>query len=124
MHWFFTALKNGTNFHWRSPRREFWWFWAATAALFLLILGLEFALGLTRLRLSSLFAVAMLLPGFAVTVRRLHDTDRSGLWALLLLIPIIGWIAIAIMASTPGVPDENEFGPDPRRARPMPLLPR
>lgn len=124
MRWYFTALRNATNFHWRAHRREFWGFWGVSVGLFLLLLFLELFMGVAPLRLSGLFALLMLLPGLSVTVRRMHDMDRSGAWALLFLVPVIGWIVLAVMALRPGIHDENEYGPDPRRARPIPLMPR
>ncbi|WP_256872527.1 DUF805 domain-containing protein, partial [Enterobacter cloacae] len=45
---------------------------------------------------------------------RLHDTDRSAWWLLLLLIPIIGWLIILIFNCQSGTPGENRFGPDPK----------
>jgi uncharacterized membrane protein YhaH (DUF805 family) len=49
-----------------------------------------------------------------VLFRRLHDTDRSAWWLLLLLIPIIGWMVILIFNCQSGTPGENRFGADPK----------
>jgi uncharacterized membrane protein YhaH (DUF805 family) len=49
-----------------------------------------------------------------VLFRRLHDTDRSAWWLLLLLIPIIGWLVILIFNCQSGTPGENRFGADPK----------
>ena len=45
---------------------------------------------------------------------RLHDTDRSAWWALLFLIPFIGWLIIIVFNCQAGTPGENRFGPDPK----------
>ncbi|MGT9628767.1 DUF805 domain-containing protein, partial [Escherichia coli] len=49
-----------------------------------------------------------------VQFRRLHDTDRSAWWALLFLIPFIGWLIIIVFNCQAGTPGENRFGPDPK----------
>ncbi len=60
--------------------------------------------------LSGLIALALVLPQLAVTARRLHDTDRSGWWMLLWLIPIIGWIVILVFLCQRPTPGQNRFG--------------
>ena len=64
--------------------------------------------------LTTIYGVLVLLPSWAVLFRRLHDTDRSAWWLLLLLIPIVGWIVILIFNCQSGTPGENRFGPDPK----------
>jgi uncharacterized membrane protein YhaH (DUF805 family) len=46
--------------------------------------------------------------------RRLHDTDRSAWWLLLIFIPIVGWVVILLFNCQDGTPGENRFGPDPK----------
>jgi uncharacterized membrane protein YhaH (DUF805 family) len=64
--------------------------------------------------LSGLYAVAMILPSIAVTVRRLHDTDRSGWWYLLVFLPVIGGLVILVFMLLDGTPGSNRFGPNPK----------
>ena len=64
--------------------------------------------------LSGLYAVAMILPSIAVTVRRLHDTDRSGWWYLLVFLPVIGGLVILVFMLLDGTPGSNRFGPSPK----------
>jgi uncharacterized membrane protein YhaH (DUF805 family) len=66
--------------------------------------------------ISSLFGLAVFLPGLAVAIRRLHDLDRTGWWILLSLIPIVGWIILIIWDCTKGTNGPNRFGPDPLAA--------
>ncbi len=58
--------------------------------------------------------ILVFLPWWAVQFRRLHDTDRSAWWALLFLIPFIGWLIIIVFNCQAGTPGENRFGPDPK----------
>jgi len=71
---------------------------------------LEIYLGL----LGTLYSLAVLIPSIAVSVRRLHDINRSGWWLLIGLIPIIGAIILLIFAATDSQPGENQYGPNPR----------
>jgi uncharacterized membrane protein YhaH (DUF805 family) len=61
---------------------------------------------------STLFNLAVLLPGIAIGVRRLHDLDRSGWWLLIFLIPLIGPIILLIWFCTKGTEGPNRFGAD------------
>jgi uncharacterized membrane protein YhaH (DUF805 family) len=65
------------------------------------------------LPLNTLSGLALLLPNLAVAVRRLHDTDRSGWWLLIALLPLIGLIVLIVFFCIRGTPGPNRFGPDP-----------
>lgn len=65
--------------------------------------------------LTTIYGVLIFLPWWAVQFRRLHDTDRSAWWLLLLLIPIIGSLIIIAFNCQNGTPGDNRFGPDPKR---------
>lgn len=69
----------------------------------------------SRSTLTTLYGLAVLLPGLAVSVRRLHDTGRSGWWLLIGLIPIIGAIVLLIFMMQDGRPTDNQYGPNPKR---------
>ena len=109
---FTTAIKtvlteNYVNFQGRAQRSEFWWF-----ALFAFVASA--LLGAMSDVLGGLFGLAVLLPGIAVAVRRLHDVDRSGWWYLLVLIPVLGTlILIFAFFINRGTRGENRFGRDP-----------
>ena len=60
--------------------------------------------------LTSIFAVISFVPGVAVTVRRLHGTGKSGWWALVGLIPLIGWIWVLVLCAAKGDPGPNPHG--------------
>ena len=66
---------------------------------------------------TSIFALALLLPSLGVMVRRLHDTDRSGFWVFLALVPFVGAIILIVWEATAGTPGPNQYGPDPKAAQ-------
>ncbi|MFZ4286404.1 DUF805 domain-containing protein [Variovorax sp. HJSM1_2] len=119
MNWFLIALKKYATFSGRSRRSEFWYF-----VLFYLIIfcALAFVDRLTGSfdadagmgLLSGLFALGLIVPNLSVTVRRLHDTNRSGWWVLLSLVPLVGQIVLIVFMAQKGDVGENRFGPDPK----------
>ncbi|MXU66357.1 DUF805 domain-containing protein [Oceanomicrobium pacificus] len=120
------VLSNYATFSGRAPRPEFWW-WvlfvfvlllvtqAIDAFLIVPLLGIEPALeGENPSRpLSMLVSLALIIPNLAVGVRRLHDTDKSGWWILIGLIPIIGFLVLLYFYAQKGTEGENRFGPPP-----------
>jgi len=112
-----SGIRNYLNFSARASRSEFW-FWALFAFILAIIAGIidfewfgDEDSGLAPV--SSLLSLALLLPNLAISVRRLHDGDRSGWWILLFFIPLIGAIIILIWYCMRGTPGPNRFGPDP-----------
>lgn len=101
----------------RAPRSEYWfWILFTIAASFVLGLVDGAMMGAAVSKgglLGTLFSLATLLPGISVGVRRMHDTDRSGWWLFINLIPLIGWVLFIIWAATKGTSGPNRFGPDP-----------
>ena len=81
------CLTRYATFEGRASRSEYWWF-----ILFTFLVSA--ALNLVSETASGIFSIAVLLPTLAAGVRRLHDTNRSGWFLLLWLIPIIGWIVV------------------------------
>ena len=101
------------DFQGRSPRSEFWWFMLFNFLLNIVIgvvgVGSE-TLGNV---LGLVVGLALLVPNIAVSIRRLHDTDRTGWWILLYLIPVIGAIVLIVFFVQRGTDGDNRFGPDP-----------
>lgn len=64
--------------------------------------------------LYLLYVLAVFIPGFAVTIRRMHDLDKSGWWFFINFIPFIGFIWFFILLCTDGTPGPNRFGPSPK----------
>ena len=119
MNWYFEALKKYAVFAGRARRKEYWFF-----VLFYLIIifVLAFIDGMTgNLNadtgfglFSGLFILAMIIPSISVTVRRLHDTNRSGGWWFIYFIPLIGAIVMLVFTVTEGTSGQNDYGPDPK----------
>ena len=61
----------------------------------------------------TIVVLALFLPALAVTVRRLHDTNRRGWWYFILFVPFIGWIWFLVLLCLKETEGENRFGPDP-----------
>ena len=101
-----TCFSKYATFDGRATRSEYWWF-----ALFTFLASV--ILGMISETASGVFSLAVLLPSLAVGARRLHDTDRSGWFLLLWLLPIIGWIVLLFFAV-----QESKY----RTAFPEPIL--
>ena len=119
MSWFIMALKKYATFSGRARRKEYWFFVlfyvliSIVAAVIDVMTGsFDSTMGMGMLGL--LVALALLIPSLAVAVRRLHDTDRSGWWVLLCLIPLIGGIWLLVLLCLDSTPGENQYGPNPK----------
>lgn len=77
-------------------------------------------LGWVSFVVSGLFSLVVLIPGLAVTVRRLHDTGRSGWWVLLFFLPLIGPLVLLIFALLDSQPGSNRWGVSPKGAEAAP----
>jgi len=129
MEWMLLPLRRYAEFSGRSRRKEFWLFFLfqilvstaigivfgrptyETSAGFL---GVSTFYNSTGGVVQNLFGLAMLIPSLAVSVRRLHDIDRSGWFLLLLFVPILGWFTLFVMYCLDGNRGYNRFGPDPK----------
>lgn len=112
MEFFIRAYKNYANFSGRDSRQQYWMFY-----LFYMIgafvLGFIDGLIGTGGLLGGIFILASIIPVIAIATRRLHDTDRSGWWQLILFIPLIGVIVLIIFLVKQGTFGENRFGANP-----------
>lgn len=121
-----TCFSKYATFSGRAQRSEFWWFvlfgWGASI-LFTIVDSTLFGTVVTTSTgfsastntpiLSSIWGLAIFLPSLGVAVRRFHDTDRSGWWIFIVLIPLIGAILYIVWQATKGTDGENRFGYDP-----------
>ncbi|MGK7244791.1 DUF805 domain-containing protein [Buttiauxella agrestis] len=118
MDWYFKVLRNYVGFSGRARRKEFWMFILVNLVLTGVLSILDKMLGLRIAKdeglLTTIYGVLIFLPYWAVQFRRLHDTDCSAWWLLLLLIPIVGWLIILAFNCQNGTPGENRFGSDPK----------
>lgn len=129
MEWMLLPLKRYADFQGRSRRREYWMFalfvflvavaWGIVFAVLGGLSGYENGSGIGTLGtiwalLGGLAYLAILIPGIAVQVRRWHDRDMSGWFALLNFIPYVGGLIVFVFMVLPGTEGENRFGPDPK----------
>lgn len=122
-YWLLRPWRHAFDFSGRSPRREYWLFVLQTYVLILLavlVAGLSAEPGAAPNAVSSAFMIVAgivlvggIIPHLAVSVRRLHDQDKSGIALLLGLIPLIGGFIILFFMVTEGDEGENIYGPNP-----------
>ena len=103
------------TFQGRAPRAEYWWFTLFLLLGYIAIMILGAVAGssdgaILASVLYGIFALGTLLPTLAVAVRRLHDTDRSGWWLLIELVPLVGPILILVWFCSRGTRGPNRFG--------------
>ena len=120
MNWYLKVLRNYAVFRGRARRKEFWYsFLFTSVVLFLLSMvdqlrgtfDREAGIGL----LGMVFLLVTFVPLMAVTVRRLHDTNRSGWWVLIGCLPFVGQITILIVLALDSTPGQNRYGVDPKQ---------
>ncbi|WP_278235594.1 DUF805 domain-containing protein [Isoptericola sp. AK164] len=124
-----TVFSKYATFSGRARRSEFWW-WALFLFLVNIVVSVVVAatggysinaetmmpeFGASYL-LVVVVGLALLLPNLAVTVRRLHDTDRSGFWWFIGLVPFVGPIVLLVFMVLEGSLGQNRFGPSPKGA--------
>lgn len=121
------------TFSGRAARSEYWWYFLFSIIVSIVIMFVESALGWGQGNVTSgggqfsaaysggplsiIWSLANLLPSIAVGVRRLHDTDRSGWWFLIVFVPLIGFIVLLVFFCLRGTAGPNRFGGDPLRAQ-------
>jgi uncharacterized membrane protein YhaH (DUF805 family) len=112
MNAYLTALSKYAVFQGRARRSEYWLFSLVNAliAAVLWVIALNSDSGVI---LYLLYALAVLLPTMAVGARRLHDTNRSGWWQLLVIVPF-GAIVLLVFYCQDGTAGANRFGEDPK----------
>lgn len=134
MNWMILPYRRYFQFTGRSRRREYWAF-----VLFQIVVGVAIGaifghttvtsgsfgsiggftnavtdISTTGGMVSSAFNLVSLIPGLAVSIRRLHDQDRSGWLLLLVLIPVLGWFALLVLMLLDGTHGANRYGADPK----------
>ena len=130
MEWMILPYRRYFEFSGRSRRREYWMFVLLTVTVNVVLDlvfgtrtsnfgpgGANFAVGVQGGiggAISGLFALASFIPSLAVSIRRLHDQDRSGWLLLIVLIPFLGWFALLVLMCLEGTRGPNRFGSDPK----------
>ena len=119
MNWYLKVLKQYADFRGRARRKEYWMFALFNFIFLIVAMILDNVLGLTAGELPYgvfyfLYAFAVLIPGLAVAVRRLHDVGKSGWMILIALIPIIGAIWLLVLMVTDSQQGTNKWGQNPK----------
>lgn len=105
MHWFLDPIqKHYADFAGRVGRQEFWMFVLFSCGLQVFLEFLDIDIIIT------IAAFGLFFPSIALGARRLHDTDKSGWWQLLWLIPIIGWIILILFFAQKTALVDNRYG--------------
>jgi uncharacterized membrane protein YhaH (DUF805 family) len=130
VNWYALAFRRYFNFKGRSRRREYWWFTLINTGI-MGMLALLFAITQSAASSESsepaaavfwmvvlwLFIIAVTVPSIAVGVRRLHDTNRSGWWVVLGLIPYVNFVSgivLLVFYCIDSDPGTNQYGPNPK----------
>ncbi len=119
MEWFLAALRKYATFSGRARRKEYWHYVLFYVLIYVALLIVDAVTGTFSMEselgfFSGVFALGTLLPSMAVAVRRLHDTDRSGWWLLLGVIPLVGAVVLLYFTIQEGDSGSNTFGADPK----------
>ena len=121
MRWYLAVLKNYVGFKGRARRKEYWMFFLFNVIFTIVAVVLDNILSITIQGLGYgpiyiVYALAIILPALAVSVRRLHDTGRSGGFIFINLIPLVGVIWYLVLVCTKGDVGPNNYGDDPKAA--------
>ena len=119
MNWYLEVLKKYAVFEGRAQRAEYWYFVLFTILISIVLAFIDIATGSFNEEagigiLGGIYALAVLIPSIAVGVRRLHDTNRSGWWMLLALVPLIGFIVLIVLFVIDSDQGENQYGENPK----------
>ncbi len=119
MEWYLKVIRQYADFNGRARRKEYWMFvlfnliFAVVAMILDNVLGITIA-GLPYGPLYIFYGLAMFIPGLAVSVRRLHDINKSGWMILVGLIPLAGAIWLLVLYCTEGTQSDNQYGANPK----------
>ncbi len=112
MNYYLDVLKKYAEFDGRATRTEFWMFVLFNLIISLLLMFID---GMTGLNiLQAIYSLAVLIPGLAVSVRRLHDIGKSGWMILVALIPLIGLVWLLVLYCMDSTPGKNKYGSNPK----------
>ena len=120
MNWYFDVLKRYAVFRGRARRKEYWMFFLFNVIISFVLMFIDGLIGLTSQSgfgvgpLYGLYLLALFIPSVAVSVRRLHDTNRSAWWLLIGLVPLLGGLILVILMCFESQPEENRYGPSPK----------
>lgn len=123
MKWYIKVLKQYADFSGRARRKEYWMFFLINFLIsfaigfvsgFIAGINPESTMASATIILPLAYSLAVFIPSIAVGVRRLHDTNRSGWWLLISLVPIIGFIVLIVFFVQDSQLGANQYGENPK----------
>lgn len=108
MYWYFDAWRQYAVFNGRSSRAAFWQFFLINLLVSAALIFMEITIDIYGV-LDAIYSLASFLPFIALTVRRLHDTNRSGWWLLAFLLPPIGTLILFLFLVLPSDEGTNRY---------------
>jgi len=118
--WYLEVLKKYAVFGGRAGRTEYWMFVLFNMIFTYALMCIDVVVVVASRGgvpfLTFLYMFAIFIPSLAVTVRRFHDTGKSGWWSFISIIPLLGTIVLMVLLAQPGQPGANKYGPDPKLA--------
>ncbi len=113
MNWYLDVLKKYAVADGRARRKEYWMFVLFNVIISLVLQGLD-AVAKTNGILAGAYGLGVLAPSICVGIRRLHDTNRSGWWWLIIFVPLVGAIMLIVFFATEGTSGDNQYGSNPK----------
>jgi len=111
MEYYLDALKKYATFDGRATRKQYWMFVLCNIVISALLSAVDSLMGTDSVA-TGFYSIAILLPNIALLVRRIHDIGKSGLWAFIGLVPIIGVIILFIFCVKDSEQRDNAYGPN------------
>lgn len=117
--WYYKVILNYTNFSGRARRQEYWYFTLVNVLVNLVMGIIDRAIG-SVMQMDNfgffgvIYALFIMIPSIAVTVRRLHDSGRVGWWALIAFVPIIGILVLLYFLIQDSEEGSNQYGANPK----------
>lgn len=112
--YFLNVVKNHYfDFNSRANRQQFWMYTLVYAIIYIafaVLTAVTPKIGWIFALVNTLLGLALILPSLSITARRLHDTDHTGWWMLINLLPLVGNIIFLVFLVLPGTPGQNRFG--------------
>lgn len=121
MEWYIGAFSKYLDFGGRARREEFWYFFLFNMIVSIVLVIIDASMSganqkMTFAMLSLIYVAVAFLPALSVSVRRLHDTGRSGWWLLFGLLPLVGTIVLLVFWVSDSSPNDNAYGASPKQS--------
>jgi uncharacterized membrane protein YhaH (DUF805 family) len=119
MNWYLEVVKKYAVYGGRARRKEYWYFCLFNVVISFVLAVIDGATGSFSPDagiglLGGIYTLAVFIPSIAVSIRRLHDTDRSGWWLLVAFVPVIGIIVLIVFMVQDSKPGQNQYGVNPK----------